>query len=134
ITSSATVEGTVNPDFSQVESDAYQVEVNQRFPVFYAEKRPFFMEGLGNFELAGVGGDAIMRTAVHTQRIVDPFWGAQSTGTQGRVTLEMLAAGDDADRQLAGPDPNPFLGERKDFYIARGQYSLGRSNYLGAIA
>ena len=134
ITSSATVEGTVNPDFSQVESDAYQVEVNQRFPVFYAEKRPFFMEGLGNFELAGVGGDAIMRTAVHTRRIVDPFWGAKSTGTQGRVTFGMLAAGDDAPGQLAGPDPNPFFGERKDFYIARGQYSLGRSNYLGAIA
>jgi len=134
ITSSATVEGTVNPDFSQVESDAYQVEVNQRFPVFYSEKRPFFMEGLGNFELAGVGGDAIMRTAVHTRRIVDPFWGFKSTGTQGRVTFGMLAAGDDAPGLPTGPIANPFLGERKDFYIARGQYSLGQSNYLGAIA
>jgi hypothetical protein len=134
ITSSATLEGTVNPDFSQVESDAYQVEVNQRFPVFYPEKRPFFMEGLGNFEMAGVGGDAIMRTAVHTRKIVDPFWGFKSTGTQGRVTFGMLAAGDDAPGELVGPQPNPFLGERKDFYIARGQYSLGKSSYLGAIA
>jgi len=134
ITSSATVEGTVNPDFSQVESDAYQVEVNQRFPVFYPEKRPFFMEGLGNFELAGVGGDAIMRTAVHTRRIVDPFWGFKSTGTAGQVTFGMMAAGDDAPGLPLGPIENPFLGERKDFYIARGQYGLGQSNYLGAIA
>src|SRR5262249_10306693 len=66
VTSAITVEGTFNPDFSQVESDAFQVEVNQRFPVFYPEKRPFFMEGMGTFELAGAGGDSNMRTAVHT--------------------------------------------------------------------
>jgi hypothetical protein len=92
------------------------------------------MEGLGNFEMAGVGGDAIMRTAVHTRTIVDPFWGFKSTGTEGRVTFGMLAAGDDAPGELVGAEPNPFLGERKDFYIARGQYSLGKSSYLGAIA
>ena len=78
VTSTATVEATANPDFSQVESDAFQVEVNQRYPVFYAEKRPFFMEGMGTFELAGVGGDAVMRTAVHTRKIVDPAWGGKA--------------------------------------------------------
>ena len=133
VTSEITAEGTINPDFSQVESDAFQVEVNQRFPLFFSEKRPFFMEGLGNFELAGVGGDAIMRTAVHTRRIVDPFWGLKTTGSTGQVNFGVLAAGDQAPgRQLVG-EPNPFLGERKDFYIARGQYSLGRSSYVGAI-
>jgi hypothetical protein len=133
VTSSVTLEGTVNPDFSQVESDAFQVEVNQRFPLFFSEKRPFFMEGLGNFELAGVGGDAVMRTAVHTRRIVDPLWGLKTTGTAGRTTFGILAAGDEAPGRQIGPEPNPFLDERKNFYIARGQYSLGRSNYLGAI-
>jgi hypothetical protein len=133
VTSEITAEGTINPDFSQVESDAFQVEVNQRFPLFFSEKRPFFMEGLGNFELAGVGGDAIMRTAVHTRRIVDPVWGLKTTGSAGRVTFGVLAAGDQAPgRQLEG-DPNPFLGDRKDFYIVRGQYSLGRSSYVGGI-
>jgi hypothetical protein len=44
ITSNITLDATINPDFSQVESDAFQVEVNQRFPIFYSEKRPFFME------------------------------------------------------------------------------------------
>jgi hypothetical protein len=133
LTSEITAEGTINPDFSQVESDAFQVEVNQRFPLFFSEKRPFFMEGLGNFELAGVGGDAIMRTAVHTRRIADPLWGVKTTGSAGRVNFGVLAAGDQAPgRQLDG-EPNPFLGDRRDFFIARGQYSLGPSSYAGAI-
>jgi hypothetical protein len=134
VTSSATLEGTVNPDFSQVESDAFQVAVNQRFPLFFSEKRPFFMEGLGTFELAGVGGDAVMRTAVHTRRIVDPMWGGKSTGSAGKVSFALLAAGDDAPgRELSDFEINPFLGDRKEFFIARGQYSLGRSSYAGAI-
>jgi hypothetical protein len=133
-TSAATVEGTINPDFSQVESDAFQVTVNQRFPVFFSEKRPFFMEGLGTFELAGVGGDAVMRTAVHTRKIVDPFWGAKSSGSAGKVSFALLGAGDEAPgRQQLGEPANPFLGDRELFLIARGQYSLGRSSYAGAI-
>ena len=134
ISSSATLEGTVNPDFSQVESDAFQVEVNQRYPLFFSEKRPFFMEGMGSFELAGVGGDAVMRTAVHTRNIVDPLWGAKTTGTAGRLAFGFLAAGDEAPgRQLVGEPENPFLGDRKDFYLARGQWSLGRTSYVGGI-
>ena len=57
ITSNITLDATINPDFSQVESDAFQVQVNQRFPIFYSEKRPFFMEGMGLFNIAGTGGD-----------------------------------------------------------------------------
>jgi hypothetical protein len=133
VTSWATVEGTINPDFSQVESDSFQVEVNQRFPLFFSEKRPFFMEGLGTFELAGVGGDAVMRTAVHTRRIVDPFWGVKATGTAGRMGFAVLAAGDEAPGRQADETPNPFLGDRKEFAIARAQYSLGRSSYAGGL-
>src|ERR1700741_4976117 len=93
ITSNVTLEGTVNPDFSQVESDAFQVQVNQRYPLFFSEKRPFVLEGMGSFELAGVGGDPAMRTAVHTRRIVDPLWGGKTTGTAGKVGFGLLAAG-----------------------------------------
>jgi hypothetical protein len=133
VTSSSTLEGTVNPDFSQVESDAFQVEVNRRFPLFFSEKRPFFMEGLGTFELAGVGGDAVMLTAVHTRRIVDPLWGAKATGSAGRMSFGVLAAGDEALGRQLGEESNPFLGKRKDYYVARGQFSLGSSSYLGGI-
>jgi hypothetical protein len=134
ITSAITVEGTVNPDFSQVESDAFQVTVNQRFPVFYSEKRPFFMEGMGTFELAGAGGDSNMRTAVHTRVIEDPLWGGKASGTAGKATFAMLSASDEAPgRQITGEAPNPFLDERKKYFIGRGQLSLGRASYAGAI-
>ncbi len=96
ITSTTTLDATVNPDFSQVESDAFEVEVNQRFPVFFSEKRPFFMEGLGLFNLAGTGCDSTMRTAVHTRRIVDPSAGVKLTGTAGRYTFATLLAPDES--------------------------------------
>jgi hypothetical protein len=95
ITSGITLDGTINPDFSQVESDAFQVQVNQRFPVFFSEKRPFFMEGMGLFNIAGTGGDGNMRTAVHTRRIIDPIFGSKLTGTIGKTTFGVLNASDD---------------------------------------
>ncbi len=82
LTSAITLDATVNPDFSQVESDAFEVEVNQRFPIFFSEKRPFFMEGLGLFNLAGTGGDSTMRTAVHTRKIIEPSAGLKLTGAR----------------------------------------------------
>ena len=95
ITSGITLDGTINPDFSQVESDAFQVQVNQRFPVFFSEKRPFFMEGMGLFNIAGTGGDSNMRTAVHTRKIVDPIYGSKLTGTLGKTAFGVLNAVDD---------------------------------------
>jgi hypothetical protein len=88
---------------------------------------------MGSFELAGVGGDAVMRTAVHTRRIVDPRWGMKTTGTAGRVGFGVLAAGDEAPGRPFEGAPNPFQGGRQDFYIARTQLSLGRSSYVGGI-
>jgi len=123
ITSNVILDGTINPDFSQVESDAFQVDVNQRFPVFYSEKRPFFMEGMGLFNVAGSGGDSNMRTAVHTRRIVDPQWGSKVIGTLGKTTFGVLNALDES-----SPDGNTL------FTIARATYALRRADYVGAIA
>jgi hypothetical protein len=121
VTSTVTLDATVNPDFSQIESDAFQVEVNQRFPIFFREKRPFFMEGTGIFALAGAGNDNSLRTAVHTRRIVDPSFGAKVTGSLGRVAFGGLSAVDDA-------------GEHDRFFnVGRMQYSFGPSNYVGAL-
>jgi hypothetical protein len=135
VTSSTTLEGTVNPDFSQVESDAFQVEVNQRFPIFFSEKRPFFMEGMGTFELAGSNGDASMRTAVHTRRIEDPIWGGKYSGTIGRVTFATLSASDEAAGQPGDDDeePNPFPGRDRTFHVGRALYSLGQNRYVGGL-
>jgi hypothetical protein len=122
LTPTITLDATVNPDFSQVESDAFQVEVNQRFPVFFGEKRPFFMEGAGIFALAGTGsGDNTLRTAVHTRRVIDPIFGAKLTGSAGRVTFGTLTALDEA-----GDD-------NRLFNVGRAQISIGPSNYVGAL-
>jgi hypothetical protein len=133
LTPTITLDATVNPDFSQVESDAFQVEVNQRFPVFFGEKRPFFMEGAGIFVLAGTGsGDSALRTAVHTRRIIDPMFGAKLTGSVGRVTFGTLSAVDEAPGRAA-EDDDPLRGKDRLFNIARAQISLGPSNYVGAL-
>jgi hypothetical protein len=124
ITGSITLDATINPDFSQVESDAFQVQVNQRFPTFFSEKRPFFMEGIGLFNVAGVGGDGNMRAAVHTRRIVDPSWGAKLTGNAGPWTLGLLTSSDDT------PEDG---GRDKLFTIGRLTYGLGEADYVGIL-
>ncbi len=131
ITSSVTLDGAFRPDFSQVESDAFQMEVNQRYPVFYNEKRPFFMEGMGTFDLSGVGIDSNMRTAVHTRRIVDPQFGAKITGTAGKLTFASLFALDQAPGSVEALDP--LYGKKESFNILRMLYSVGKGSYVGAL-
>jgi hypothetical protein len=123
ITSTMTLDATINPDFSQVESDAFEVEVNNRFPIFFSEKRPFFMEGFGLFNLAGTGGDGTMRTAVHTRRIVDPSAGIKLTGTAGKYTFGTLVAPDAS----VGPDAH------KAFSVGRAVRNFGDAQYVGAL-
>jgi hypothetical protein len=125
LTSTVTLDVTVNPDFSQVESDAFQVEVNQRYPVFFSEKRPFFMEGAGLMTLAGSAMDSSMIAAVHTRRIVNPSAGVKLTGSVGRLQFGTLTALDDV--------PEGIDGEDRLFNVGRLQYSPGAGNYIGAI-
>jgi hypothetical protein len=135
ITSGITLDGTINPDFSQVESDAFQVQVNQRFPVFFSEKRPFFMEGMGLFNLAGTGGDSNMRTAVHTRRIVDPIFGSKITGTIGKTTFGVLNAMDDQPESILsiGANGEDLSEANRMFTIGRATYALRRSDYVGGL-
>ncbi len=131
ISSSVALDGTFRPDFSQVESDMFQVEVNQRYPLFFSEKRPFFMEGMGTFELAGNGGDGNMRTAVHTRRIIDPIYGLKLSGTLGKVSFATLSS---ADRAPGNTDPSDPLFEKKKYFdIGRALYSLGKGSYIGGL-
>ncbi len=129
ITSGVTLDATVNPDFSQVESDAFQIQVNQRFPIFFSEKRPFFMEGMGLFNIARGNN---MRTAVHTRRIIDPIFGAKLTGTAGKTTFGVLNALDDHPGDV-GDRGDEFADRNKLFTIGRATYALRRSDYIGGI-
>ena len=116
LTSTITLDATINPDFSQVESDAFQVEVNQRFPTFFSEKRPFFMEGSGIFTLAGQGNDNSLQRAVHTRRIVDPVFGAKVTGSTGRLTFGTLTALDQAPGRTL-PEGDPDAGKDRLYNV-----------------
>ncbi|MGH7523231.1 MAG: DUF5916 domain-containing protein [Gemmatimonadales bacterium] len=88
-----TVDGTINPDFSQVESDAGLVTINQRFALFYPERRPFFLEGIELF--------ASPNNLVYTRTIVDPAAGAKLTGKFGAWTVAHLTA---IDQETGAPD------------------------------
>ena len=72
ITPNVTLDFAINPDFAQVESDQLVVTANQRFPIFYPEKRPFFLEGIDIFQTA--------IAAVHTRAIIDPDYAVKLTG------------------------------------------------------
>jgi hypothetical protein len=98
-----TLDATVNPDFSQVESDEPQVTVNQRYEVFFPEKRPFFMENASFFN--------VPQTLFFSRRIVDPEFGLRLTGKVGRWGIGVLAADDRAPGKLA-PIGDPLYGRR----------------------
>ncbi|MCI0496068.1 carbohydrate binding family 9 domain-containing protein, partial [candidate division KSB1 bacterium] len=83
ITSHLVLDGTVNPDFSQVEADAGQVEFNQRCALYYPEKRPFFLEGRENFIFGGSTAGDPLGSVVYTRTIVDPLVGIKLTGKIG---------------------------------------------------
>ena len=87
VTPDMTLLGTVNPDFSQVEADALQLDVNEPFALFFPEKRPFFMEGSDFF--------ATPLDVVYTRTMRDPSWGAKLTGKVGSDTVGAYAVRDD---------------------------------------
>ena len=100
----------VNPDFSQVESDEPQVTVNQRFEVFFREKRPFFLENAQYFETP--------LNLVFTRRIADPLVGGRFTGKQGPYTLGFLYTNDEAPGKIV-PEDNPLFESKANFAILR---------------
>src|SRR6185503_19569648 len=79
---------TANPDFAQVEADQLVLTVNQRFPIFYDEKRPFFLEGIDTFQTP--------INIIHTRAIVAPDYAVKVTGKQGPTTVGVLFAEDGA--------------------------------------
>src|SRR5258708_19785697 len=89
---SLVLDATINPDFAQVESDEPQNTVNQRFEVFFPEKRPFFLENSNFFEAPLIAIGQIQTRLVFTRRIVDPDFGVRLSGNQGPCTFAFLLA------------------------------------------
>ena len=126
ITSNLTADFTVNPDFSQIESDQPQIEVNQRFPLFFSELRPFFLEGQEIFRIFAP------INYVHTRTIVDPRVGAKLTGKIGQSTLGVLITNDEAPGKRDDPT-DPAFGQTAQFLIGRYRYDLYGESHLGAF-
>jgi hypothetical protein len=118
------LDATVNPDFSQVESDAPQITANQRFELFFPEKRPFFLENAGFFQTPV--------NLLFTRRIADPQIGAKLTGKVGAWTVGLLAADDEAPGKRASA-PDPASGARAWAGLARASRSLAGRSTMGAI-
>lgn len=86
VTSNIILNAAVNPDFSQVEADVAQLDVNNRFALRYPEKRPFFLEGADLF--------LTPLEAVFTRTVYDPAWGVKASGKLGRSAIGVFAAHD----------------------------------------
>jgi hypothetical protein len=126
VTSNLTADLTINPDFSQIESDQPQIEVNQRFPLFFDELRPFFLEGQ---EIFATQGDVNL---VHTRTIIDPRVGGKLTGKVGPVTLGVLMANDEAPGRLEDA-ADPAYGRTATFAIGRLRYDISPGSYVGGL-
>ena len=126
ITSNLTFDLTYNPDFSQIESDRQQIEVNQRFPVLYPELRPFFLEGQEIFRIAGP------ITFIHTRTIVDPRYGAKLSGKIGKTTVGLLVANDESPGRVDSRQDAAY-GRTAQFIVGRARYDLYRESTASFI-
>ena len=119
ITRNLVLGATFNPDFSQVEADADQITVNERFAIFFPEKRPFFLEGTEVFESPN--------RLVHTRQIVNPIGGAKVTGKVGDFNVAWLGALDESPLDLDESE------HRALFNLARVQKDIGTGSKLGLL-
>ncbi|MCZ2389973.1 MAG: carbohydrate binding family 9 domain-containing protein [Acidobacteria bacterium] len=143
LTPNITFDAAINPDYAEIEADAPVVSANRRFPIFFEEKRPFFLEGKEIFDSS--------LSPFYSRTIVDPDFAAKLTGKTGKVTFGFLAASDNApgnyseDERTANreclirqqTDPtvvcpiDQFLDKNALFGVLRLKRDFGGSNYLG---
>jgi len=134
LTPTVTLDLAVNPDFAQVEADQTVVTANQRFPIFFEEKRPFFLEGIDIFQTP--------IQAVHTRAIVDPDFAVKLSGKRGKNTFGILLASDNApgnfsqdDRQNTDllPSIARFIDKNAYIGILRLKRDIGKQSYIGLL-
>ena len=121
---SLVLDATLNPDFSQVESDEPQVTVNERFEVRFGERRPFFLENADYFNTES--------TLVFTRRIVDPSAGLRFTGKLGPWGFGTLLIDDEAPGQRRDPS-DPLAGKAADIRIVRAFRDISEQGRVGVL-
>ena len=146
LTPTVTLDFAFNPDFAQVEADAPVTTANVRFPIFFAEKRPFFLERIDIFQ-SGLN-------VVNTRAITDPDVALKLTGRRGRNTFGLLYASDNApgnysiddrqslalcrQRRVTAPNTacgiEPFVDKNAEIGVLRLKRDVGRQHNLGLFA
>lgn len=119
---------TVNPDFSQVEADVAQLDVNNRFTLFFPEKRPFFLEGAEFYSTP-------FRT-VFTRTISNPVFGARLSGKMGGTAVGAIVAGDRVNNLLLPANQGSSMASvdsRVVSTIARARRDIGSSSTIGLL-
>lgn len=135
VTSNLTLDITLNPDFSHIEIDEGQVDVNLRVEPLYKEKRPFFLEGLEHFNFAGCGYGSHIEKIVHTRNIIEPSWGLKLSGKIGRSNVINSLFSVDEARNYSDFDGLDTGDERGSNYygILRYKHLVKNDSYVGAI-
>jgi len=132
LTPSVTLDAAINPDFAEIEADAPVVTANQRFPIYFQEKRPFFLEGSEIFNSP--------LQVFYSRNIIDPDVAAKLTGKVGKNSFGILVASDKApgnynDEDREDPDVRPFIDEFLDrnalFGVVRLKHDFGSENNIG---
>jgi hypothetical protein len=129
-----TLDLAINPDFAQVGADEPVVTANQRFPIFFEEKRPFFLEGIDIFQTS--------LQPVHTRAIVDPDLAVKLTGKRGRNTFGVMLASDNAPGNFTKeertdttilPGIQRFIDKNAYIAVVRLKRDVGKESSLGFL-
>ncbi len=118
----------VNPDFSQIESDAAQISVNNTFSIFYPEKRPFFLEGADLF--------GTLASAFYSRMINNPLGASKLTQKSGSFSLAYLVAYDrESPFIVPGEEGSDFVGtsEKSLSNVVRAKYDFGSESFIGGL-
>ena len=128
ITPNLSLNGTLNPDFSQIEADVAQLDVNNRFALFFPEKRPFFLEGADFFDTS--------IPAVFSRTISDPTYGAKVTGKMGSTAIGAIIARDAVTNLLIPGregSSSTFIETTNTTHISRLRQDIGSASTLGLL-
>lgn len=127
VTSDVTVEAAYNPDFSQIEADAAQIDVNSTFSLFYPERRPYFQEGADIFRT--------LFNSFYTRTINDPKYTVKMTGRPGRTRFGFVSALDENSVYIVPLEEQDVVAGLGDSYVnvLRGVTSFGTNSRLGFI-
>lgn len=135
ISPNVTLDAAINPDFAEIEADAPVVTANQRFPIFFEEKRPFFLEGVEIFQSP--------IQVFYSRTIIDPDFAAKLTGKTGKTSFGFLVASDKAPGNYEEDERNSassfariseFVDKNALFGVLRLKRDMGKENNVGFFA